>query len=315
MKRTVALFLAFILLFALCACGEKAVQAQPSAEPGSEPTPAPPTTPQKIVSVGPNCTELLCALGLGDKVIGQCMVNHSLGKADAYSEQTDAIPVLCEGYPTESAVINSGCDFVLAYKWAFTEDFTAEALQSAGIEVFICEATTLDAFRAEVRALGGLFEISDAAESYIAEQTALIEAVMAALAGTESKTVLVYDSYLSGGYIYVSGQANLETELLALAGGVNVCADCGGEWGTLKIEDVTSLDPDYMIIHDYSGTSAEDKVAFLESDPILRSLDCVRNGYYLIISLEDIFPGPHAADTVQAFAKALHPECFAENAE
>ena len=41
--------------------------------------------PQKVLTLGPNCTELFAALGLGDYVIGRSLINHSRGPLPEYA--------------------------------------------------------------------------------------------------------------------------------------------------------------------------------------------------------------------------------------
>lgn len=42
--------------------------------------------PEKVLTLGPNCTELFAALGLGDLVIGRSLVNHSRGPLEEYAD-------------------------------------------------------------------------------------------------------------------------------------------------------------------------------------------------------------------------------------
>ena len=42
--------------------------------------------PEKVLTLGPNCTELFAALGLGDLVIGRSLVNHSRGPLPEYAD-------------------------------------------------------------------------------------------------------------------------------------------------------------------------------------------------------------------------------------
>ena len=50
--------------------------------------------PEAVLTLGPNCTELFVALGLGDLVIGRSLVNHSRGPLDEYADEVNAIPEL-----------------------------------------------------------------------------------------------------------------------------------------------------------------------------------------------------------------------------
>lgn len=162
MKKTVSLLLSVLLIFALFAgCGQTAEKPSdaPSAEPSAtaEATAYTPVTvenygrtltidkmPQKVITAGPNCSELFCQLGLVDKVVGNSCDNHSRGPLPELADDYAKIPELTYGYPTLEAVVGSGCDFLFAIDWVFEGDFTIEALEQYGITVYVCDATDYD---------------------------------------------------------------------------------------------------------------------------------------------------------------------------
>ena len=48
--------------------------------------------PQKVLTLGPNCTELFVALGLTDYIVGNSLKNHSRGPLPEYAEEFANIP-------------------------------------------------------------------------------------------------------------------------------------------------------------------------------------------------------------------------------
>lgn len=69
-------------------------------------------------------------------------------------------------------------------------------------------------------------------------------------------------------------------------------------------------DPWCIIIHDYEGSSYDEKVAALKADPQLSQLDCVKNERFVRLSLEDAMPGIRCVSTVEAIAQVLYPDMF-----
>ena len=59
--------------------------------------------PTKVLTLGPNCTELFAALGLGDLVVGRSLVNHSRGPLDEYADIVNNIPELNHSSATREA--------------------------------------------------------------------------------------------------------------------------------------------------------------------------------------------------------------------
>lgn len=318
MKRLISFVLCICMIFALCACGEP--EPQPTPEPtdaGPEYTPVTfnnhgksvtvTALPEKVVTAGPNCTEVFCALGLAERVVGKFMENHSQGALPELKDAVDGIPTLFEGYPTLKDITDSGCDFIYASSWIFGDKLSIAELESAGITVFVSEAATLDDLWGELRDLGRIFGVD--AEELIKSETERIDAVTEALGDAEPKKVLVLDS-LIGEQVYTAGGGNIETAYIESAGGVNVFAELSKPWDAVSREDVLASTPDYIIIHDYKGSSFDDKLAALKADPILSNLDCIRNGRIIELPLENVMPGMRSALTIETIAHAMFPELF-----
>lgn len=321
MKRIIAILLALCLALSAAACSTE--KPLPTAEPtptmedsykpvsflnhGVRITVA--SMPEKVVTAGPNCTEVFCALGLGDKVIGKSMENHSNGALARYKDAVDAIPTLSVGYPTAQQIIDSGCEFLYASSWIFNDKLSVTELEKAGITVYVSEASDFDSLFAELRDIGKVF-LSGRTEQVISEQNTQLEAVKNALGEiTEPKTVFVLDSFI-GDKLFTAGSGNIETACIETAGGVNIFAELEKPWDAVEKSELIALNPEYIVIHDYSGSEYDAKVTALKADPELNTLDAVQNERFIRLSLEDIMPGMRSVPTVQTLAKALYAEKF-----
>ena len=321
MKRIIAILLALCLALSAAACSTE--KPLPTAEPtptmedsykpvsflnhGVRITVA--SMPQKVVTAGPNCTEVFCALGLGDKVIGKSMENHSNGALARYKDAVDAIPTLSVGYPTAQQIIDSGCEFLYASSWIFNDKLSVTELEKAGITVYVSEASDFDSLFAELRDIGKVF-LSGRTEQVISEQNTQLEAVKNALGEiTEPKTVFVLDSFI-GDKLFTAGSGNIETACIETAGGVNIFSGLEKPWDAVEKSELIALNPEFIVIHDYSGSEYDAKVTALKADPELNTLDAVQNERFIRLSLEDVMPGMRSVPTVQALAKALYSEKF-----
>ena len=321
MKRIIAILLALCLALSAAACSTE--MPLPTAEPtpttedsykpvsflnhGVRITVA--SMPQKVVTAGPNCTEVFCALGLGDKVIGKSMENHSNGALARYKDAVDAIPTLSVGYPTAQQIIDSGCEFLYASSWIFNDKLSVTELEKAGITVYVSEASDFDSLFAELRDIGKVF-LSGRTEQVISEQNTQLEAVKNALGEiTEPKTVFVLDSFI-GDKLFTAGSGNIETACIETAGGVNIFAELEKPWDAVEKSELIALNPEFIVIHDYSGSEYDAKVTALKADPELNTLDAVQNERFIRLSLEDVMPGMRSVPTVQTLAKALYAEKF-----
>lgn len=346
MKKWIALLLAAMLVLSLAACGKEAAKAEdkPAAtqeEPAAVETEAAdekdaadenaaadetdgfPMTidnygspivlekrPEAVVTAGPNCTEVFIELGLEDLIIGKCCESHALAPLEEYQSIYEAIPVLTFDYPTIEAVVSSGADFVYGIDWVSGGDFNAEALSEYDIGFYVNAASSVDEVYGEIRDLGRIFGVEDAAEDFIARQQARLDAVKEAIAGTKSVDVFCYDYDTGDRGIYTAGGTNIECELLRLAGARNIFDDTDTAWLGVSVEEILKRDPDVIVIHDYDVPTAADKIAAIKSDPILSKLACVQNDRFVLLPLECAFPGSRTAVGVETLAKGLHPECF-----
>lgn len=324
MKRITALFLALTMTFLLCAC-------QTPASPVPTPEPTTPTEtaepynvisyrshgkrislysmPESVMTVGPNCTEVFCALGLEDKVVGKCMTNHTHGTLKNFADAWDSIPVVSIGYPTLDEIVSSGCDFVYATEWLFDDTLTVEQLESRGIHVYVSSAFTYGELWREIRDMGAIFHADEEAESFIESEKTRIEKVENTLLSVEAKPVLVLDSFLDD-KVYTAGGNNIETQYLRSAGCRNVFSELQKPWDAVSKEDIAALDPYFIVIHDYAGSGYDAKVKALSADPVLGKLDCVKDGRFIRMPLENVMPGARSAAAVEIIAYTVFYDVF-----
>ncbi|HHW08275.1 MAG TPA: ABC transporter substrate-binding protein [Clostridia bacterium] len=266
--------------------------------------------PQKVLTLGPNCTELFIALGLTDHIVGHSLRNHSRGPLPEYAEDYARIPELTYGSATREAVISSGADFIYGIDWEFGGDgLDIDELAGYGITTYMNAATTLEQQYQEILDIGKIFGIEDQAEAFVADQKARIKAVQEKISGAAAPKVLVYDSGNNG--VFTCSGINFESLLISLAGGKNLFDDITDKaWVTVSYEEVLAREPDVIVIHDYDAPSVEEKIAEIKSNETLAQLDCVKNERFVIIELESVLPGNRMAYTVERLAQGFYPELF-----
>ena len=268
--------------------------------------------PTAVATLGPNCTELFVALGLGDLVVGRTLVNHSRGPLDEYADIVNAIPEMNHESVTREALLSSGADFVYSIDWEIgDEGCNIEECESYGMNVYVNKASTFEEMYKEIEDIGVIFNCQDAAKAFIEDQKARIQAVEETLktGNAEPVKVLVYDSGNDG--VFTCSGTNFETLLIEKAGGKNLFDDITEkQWVTVSYEEVLNRNPDVILIHDYDSPSVEEKIKEIESDPTLSQLDCVKNKKYAVITLESVLAGDRLAYSVESMASDFYPELF-----
>ena len=312
MKKQILAAFAALSVIAASSCAARAADYAPVTTDNYGRSVTVTAMPQRALTLGPNCTELFIALGLGDKIAGNTLDNHSRGPLPEYAAEYAKVPELNYGSATREAVLTSGADFVYGIDWEFGDGgLDIKELEENCMNVLVERASNFDEAYSEIRALGKIFKIEARAEEFIKEQERRIKAVADKLKGREPLRVLVYDSGSSG--VFTCAGNNFESLLIERAGGKNIFGDLGGkQWVTVSYEEVLERDPQVIVIHDYDSPSVEAKIAEIKANSALSQLDCVKNERFVTIALESVLPGSRMAYAVERFAAGFYPEIFAD---
>jgi iron complex transport system substrate-binding protein len=241
--------------------------------------------------------------------VGRSLVNHSRGPLPEYRQAVEAIPQLNYGSATREAVLSSGADFIYALDWEIGGGVDLEEAAQYGMTVYINSAVTLEQQYQEIRDIGRIFGAEQAAEAFVAQQEARIQAVQDKIGGREPVKVLVYDSGNDG--VFTCSGVNFESLLIGLAGGQNLFDDLEEkQWVTVSYEEVLLRQPDVILIHDYDSPSLEEKIAEIQANPTLAQLDCVKNQRFASITLESVLPGDRMAYAVEQMAQDFYPDLW-----
>lgn len=262
--------------------------------------------PDKILTLGPNTTELMVALGLEDKIVGTSLANHSRGPLPEYADKVKKLKELNHASATNEAVKTSGATFIYGIDWEFgNEGLNRDELQEFGITSYLNSAKTLEDQYKEIRDIGKIFHVEDRAEAFIKDQQDRIEKVQEKVKGKTPVKVLVYDSGNNG--IFTASGSNFESLLIEKAGGVNVFGDKKDkDWMTVSYEEAIKRNPDVILIHDYDSPSVEEKIKEIKANPVLSQLPAVKNNRFAVITLESVLPGDRMAYTVEKLSKNFY---------
>jgi iron complex transport system substrate-binding protein len=247
--------------------------------------PAPPT---RVVTIKSTATEMLLALGLGERIVG---VGFQDGPApEPWTAAAADLPVLSDKLPSQEVVLEAEPELVYGgWESNFTADGAGErpTLAALGVASYVSPAAcrsikpaklSFDAVFAEIAEIGAIFDASGSADALIAEQMAALAAIAA---DTRGLSALWYSSgtktpYVGGG----SGAPQMMLEALGLE---NIMASVDEGWVSASWEAVVDADPDIIVLVDAAWNSAEQKKKLLADNPITSKLDAVINQRYLIL--------------------------------
>jgi iron complex transport system substrate-binding protein len=140
-----------------------------------------------------------------------------------------------------------------------------------------------------------------------------VAAADAKIAGLKPVKVFDYDS---GQSAPVTGPGlSMPTALISLGGGTNIFGSLKQSWTSVSWEQVVAVQPQCIIINDYSTPTVAQKERFLETFSASKNLPAVKNRCFLPLSYDEVTPSPRNAEAVMAIARWLHPSAFGLSAD
>lgn len=266
-----------------------------------------PAQPERIVSLAPSNTEILFALGVGDKVVG-------------VTEYCDYPPEVIGkervgGYDDIDVekVLELEPDLVLAEDIHTTN--VVPSLEQLNIPVVVIVPHNLEEIISSVEFIGDITASQSKASEIAADMQQRIQAVTATLSDSDDRPSVLYVLWWGEGGIMSAGSNTPIDELIHLAGGVSISHnDSHGNptigWPTLNLEDVISADPEVIIVDLGDGGTSLHNIG---TEPRLSGVSAVANGRIYGIDPDlTSRPTPRIVDGLEAFAGFIHPELFPE---
>lgn len=251
--------------------------------------------PNKItraVSLAPNLTEIIFAVGAGDKLVGVTSFCNYPQEAKKIQKVGDTLK------PNIENIIALKPNIVFVSTASQLESFT-ETLEKQDIKVFITNPSSLEDIYASIKRVGEIFGNGKKAETVI---EGLKKRVMEVEAKTKNvdkvKTFVQIDKSL-----YTIGKESFLTDLIEKAGGISVTQNVETVYPKISKEKALALNPDVIILSDSPDNNKPNEV--------FKNSNAVRNGKVLKINADILSrPAPRIVDALEQIAGSLHPEKF-----
>lgn len=262
-----------------------------------------PAEVKRIVTLAPNLTETVYALGLGDRLAGD--TDWCDTPADAKRKPHVGNPQ----NPSLEAIVALHPDLVLATT-SINRVETADALERLGIAVYTSagDTQTVLGMLDSIARMAELIGAGQHGVELVGQMRQRLDVLHARLADRPLVHVLfvVWDQPL-----ITIGQNTFIADALRWAGAESVVLS-KQNWPQLSIEEVVRLQPDYIVFTGGHAGTAATELADLRSRSVWRDLDAVEMGHVVDVSEEAVRPSPGLVDAIEDLARKLHPEAFAE---
>lgn len=262
--------------------------------------------PQRIISLSPGNTEIIYALGLGDKLVAGT-------EYDDYPEEAKSKPRI-GGYTTVDIekVVSFQPDLVVAAD-AQVSTATPE-LKRLGITVITIYPESLDGVMASIELIGRATGTESQAEKLVSDMRARIKAVtdktdaLATSGRPEVLYILWHDPMMT------VGPKTIISEMITKAGGSNIAAGLDGDYPTMSLEAVISANPAVIVADGGHGDNISLPFDFARTESRLAAVAARQNSrIYQINSDLVTIPGPRIVDGLEEMARLIHPEIFGQS--
>jgi len=258
------------------------------------------TLPAKVtrfVSLAPNLTEIVFAIGAGDGLVGRTTYCNYPAEAQKVEAVGDTLK------PSIERIIALRPQVVFVSTASQLEAFTSE-LEAHHIAVYVTDSHDLEGVFRSISKLAdvlGKRSQADQLLKQLRDRVAIVEEKV------KGRPVVRVFYQVSDEPLYTIGSDAFLTDLIKRAGGASVTADVPGAWPKYSAESALAANPEAIVLPTGGsmGTANSNVASALSGSP------AVKNGRVYKINDDHLSrPGPRSVEGLEELARALHPEAF-----
>lgn len=257
---------------------------------------------QRILSMAPNNTEILFAIGAGDQVIGRDELSD-------FPPEAIEVPSIGSTYGelNTEAIVALEPDLVLAADITSPEQI--QAIEGLGLQLFMLPNPMSfgDLFE-NIRVVGQLTGHESEAFALTVDLEARVQSVIERVSDVEKETVYFEVDGTDASAPWTVGAATFQDMMINLAGGENIAASIEG-WAQINLEELVVQDPAVMLFS--SGLWVPTTIESVSERAGWAEISAVVNGRVYAIDTNWVDrTGPRLVDAFESIAVAIHPDLF-----
>jgi iron complex transport system substrate-binding protein len=265
--------------------------------------------PTRIVSLAPANTQILFAVGAGDKVVGLTKYDNYPYNFSAWIAAGNMSSIGSYYNPTVEPIVALNPDLVVA---ALGSADCAVQLRSLGYNVLTLNPPDIYGVLNNIQLIGNATNHAADAKTLV---NSLQQRITAVVNGVKNATTRpkVYNEIYSDPYTSV-GKGTFIDGLIKLAGGQNIFENATEAYPKVSSEAVITQNPDIIVFPSNMGpTNFWGSFAEVANRPGWNSINAIKNQkLYVVIADQINQPGPRQVDALEALAKIIHPEIFGQ---
>jgi len=244
--------------------------------------------PEHIISMAPSCTEILFAVGAGDRVVG--VTDYCDYPPEALELETIG------GYSTPSLekIVAFEPDLIVGAHG--NPNDVVYRLIELGYPVYGQNPGNIDEILTQIKILGAITGCTDDSASLAQDLSERLEPIKEETESLEE--VQRPRVFYNIGDFFTAGDGTFINEVIRLAGGTNIAGDTPGYY-TMNLEELIDKNPHVIICDSGMGSMDAAKEGIMK-DPRLQIVDAVNNSWVYVIDGDIIDrPGPRVIDAVE----------------
>ncbi len=255
--------------------------------------------PQRIVSVAPSVTEILFALGLGDRVAGVSV--YCQFPPEALKKEKIG------GYinPSLEKIVALKPDLVIGIAEGDLKSFV-DKLAGLKIPVYIANPQNVSEVLTSIQKIGEVTFSSPSARKIVAGMKERIQEIQGRVRGRPLFRVL---HILNFDPLISAGKGTFVDDLIRLAGGRNLAEKAQGRYPRFSMEEVLAQDPEVILLA--SMKSQDPMTEQRQWWERWKTVSAVKDNRIYVLDSDLIHrPSPRVVDGLEQVARAIHPEVF-----
>lgn len=258
---------------------------------------------EKIISTAPSNTEVLMALGLGDKLVA----------IDTYSTDIEGVntelPQIDFSNPDAETIIGLEPDIVIASghnKTGSTED-PFKVISEAGIPVvYIPSSDSIDGIYKDIEFIAEVVNEKSKGKEIIDDMKAQVDEIKA-IGDTIADKKSVYFEISPVPYLSSFGKSTFLNEMIEIIGAENIFANEDG-WISPTAEAIIDANPDVIITN---AEYMENPTGEIKSRNAWENINAIKNNeVYLVDKNASSRPSQNVVKALKQMAEAVYPEYY-----
>jgi iron complex transport system substrate-binding protein len=258
--------------------------------------------PQRIISLAPNLTEILFALGLGEKVVGVtrfCDFPDEALKKEKIGGMVD---------PNLEKIKALNPDLIIGFRGNPLR--TLERIRALHLPLFVLEmGTNIESLFSIIQKVGMVSHNEQKAEALILSLRERYDRVLISLQEVKHEPKVFLSLHGTG--FWTCGKESFLHDLIQKARGVNIAGRISRKWLNFNREQLIHENPEAIIVLSKSEEDFMKTRDWIKSKAHLEGIQAVTSDriYFLDENLATR-PGPRLIDAFEELARLLHPQCF-----